>query len=62
MQSLIESQWLRKTRAPKKRAVKRVSDDEHLRAEPANQRALNQGMAQIEHGETIRFNPRSLTK
>ena len=62
MESLIETPSRRKVGAPKKRTVKRISDDEHLRAEPANKRALDQGIAQIERGDTIRFDPRKPRK
>ena len=62
MESLIETPSRRKVGAPKKRAVKRISDDEHLRADPANKRALDQAIAQIERGETVNFDPRKCRK
>ena len=62
MESLIETPSRRKLGTPKKRTVKRISADEHLRAEPANKRALDQGIAQIERGDTIRFDPRKPRK
>ena len=46
----------------KARRVARVSDDAHLRADPANKRALDQAIAQIERGETVRFDPRKPKK
>jgi hypothetical protein len=58
METLMETRPRRKAAAPKKRAVKRVDDDGYLRAEPANKRALDQGIAQIDRGETVRFDPR----
>lgn len=57
MQILIKTQSRRPASTPKKR-VKHVSDDKHLRADPANKRALDQGIAQIEGGKTVRFEPR----
>lgn len=62
METLLDPQARRKAAAPKKRAAKRVSADEHLRADPANKRALDQGIAQIERGETVRFDPRKRRK
>lgn len=62
METLLDPQARRKAVAPKKRTVKRVSADEHLRADPANKRALDQGIAQIERGETVRFDPRKRRK
>ena len=46
----------------KTRSAVRVSDDAHLRADPANKRALDQSIAQIERGETVRFDPRKPKK
>ena len=62
MESLLEPQSRRKAAVPKKRAIKRVSADQHLRADPANKRALDQAIAQIERGETVRFDPRKRRK
>ena len=46
----------------KMRRVKRVSDDAYLRVDPANKRAIDQSIAQIERGETVKFDPRKPKK
>ena len=62
METTLDIQARRTVVAPKKRGAKRVSDDAHLRAEPANKRALDQAIAQIERGDTVKFDPRKLKK